>query len=341
MSEGVRIRDISGKPGTTQRGLVTIGETPTGPINVPVVIISGKRPGPTLCLTAGVHATEYPGMDAVMRLSHELRPEDISGVVIAVPVVNTVMFGARSGFLNPIDGQNLNRVAPGRPDGTLSEVLAHVLLNEIIGIADYHLDCHGGDLPEALLPYAAYNLTGDAAMDEKGEAICRIYSPRVFALYKDGGPLPPITGSVTYQATRRGVVSVLTETGSAGRLDPADVQYRIRRVIDIMRYLKMLDGEPQVASGQLQAVTQFRVTARRGGLIRTDVKVGDELKAGQLLAEVVNVFGDVVERIEAPRDGIARIVWTHRVVNTGDSIVLCWVAEPAPPFPSLAAYTKP
>ena len=108
-----------------------------------------------------------------------------------------------------------------------------------------------------------------------------------------------------------------------------------------MRYLKMLDGEPQVASGQLQAVTQFRVTARRGGLIRTDVKVGDELKAGQLLAEVVNVFGDVVERIEAPRDGIARIVWTHRVVNTGDSIVLCWVAEPAPPFPSLAAYTKP
>jgi predicted deacylase len=178
-------------------------------------------------------------------------------------------------------------------------------------------------------------------MDEMGEAICRIYSPRVFALYQDGGPLPPITGSVTYQATRRGVVSVLTETGSAGGLDPADVQYRIRRIIDIMRYLKMLDGEPEVASGQLKAVTQFRVTARRGGLIRTDVKVGDELKAGQPLAEVVDVFGDVVERIEAPRDGIARIVWTHRVVNTGDPIVLCWVAEPAPPFPPLAPYTKP
>ena len=124
-------------------------------------------------------------------------------------------------------------------------------------------------------------------------------------------------------------------------IDEWGIDKTIERILDIMRYLKMLDGEPQVASGQLRAVTQFLVTARRGGLIRTHVKVGDELKTGQLLAEVVDMFGDVVERIEAPRDGIARIVWTHRVVNTGDSVVRCWVAEPAPPFPALAAYTKP
>ena len=134
---------------------------------------------------------------------------------------------------------------------------------------------------------------------------------------------------------------MLTETGSAGGLDPADVKYRIERIIDIMRYLKMLDGTPRVASGQLQAITQFLVTARRGGLMRTYVKVGDELKSGQLVAEVVDVFGYVVERIVAPRDGIARIVWTHRVVSTGDSVVRCWVTKPAPVFAPLAAYTDP
>src|SRR5215217_3671733 len=190
-AEAVHIRDIVAKPGTRASGYLTIGETPTEPIRVPIVIVNGSRPGPRLCLTAGVHAAEYPAIDAVMRTVQSLDPTELAGTVIAVPVVNPPMFQRRAGFLSPIDGLNLNRTAPGRADGTISEVLAHVLLNEIIGTCQYHIDCHGGDLGEILWPYSGYALTGDSEQDRQGEVLARIWSPRIVALYREGSGLPP------------------------------------------------------------------------------------------------------------------------------------------------------
>src|SRR3954447_8489727 len=100
-AEAVRIRDIVARPGTRTSGFLTIGETPTEPIRLPLVIVHGLRAGPRLCLTAGVHAAEYPGIDAVMRTVQGLDPTELVGTVVAVPVVNPPMFQRRAGFLSP------------------------------------------------------------------------------------------------------------------------------------------------------------------------------------------------------------------------------------------------
>jgi uncharacterized protein len=330
--EAIRIRDIAARPGAGVRGVLQVGETPFGPIQLPVAIINGARPGPTLCLTAGVHAAEYPGIDAVMRTIQALDPSELAGAVIAVPVVNMPMYQNRSGFLSPIDGLNLNRTAPGRLDGTISEVIAHTLLAEVIARAEYHVDCHGGDLGEILWPYAGFSLTGDAELDRRGEALARLYSPQIIALYRAGTALPPTDGSITHQATRRGVVSILAESGGNGTLEPADLQTHLRGIQNVMRHLGLIPGEPVVGGDRLRAVDQFTVSARRGGLVHLQVQVGDRVEAGQEVAEICGVFGDVVERVRAPREGIARLIWAAKVVNTGDPIVKCWVVEPAGSF---------
>ncbi len=327
--EAVQVRDIVAKRGTTRRGFLKIGETPVGPIQVPIVIIHGVRPGPTLCLTAGVHAAEYPGIDAVTRITRLVNPEDLSGTVLAVPVANPPMFQARAGFVSPIDGLNLNRTFPGNPDGTITEILAHVLLNEVVARADCHIDCHGGDLTEILWPYAGYSLTGQADQDERGAALARVYSPHIVALYREGTPLPPTKGSLTHTAAHRGVASILAECGSAGTLDPADVRTHMDGITNVMRYLRMIPGAPTAAGDRLRAVGQFVVHARRGGLVHLKVRIGEAMQQGQEIAEICDAFGDVVERILAPADGIARIIWTHKAVNTADPIVKCWIAEPA------------
>jgi predicted deacylase len=136
-----------------------------------------------------------------MRTVQQLDPSQLAGSVVAVPVVNTPMFQRRSGFLSPIDGLNLNRTAPGLAEGTISERLAHVLLREVIGACQYHIDCHGGDLGEILWPYAGYALTGDAERDRQGEELARLWSPGVVALYREGSALPPTSGSLTFQAS--------------------------------------------------------------------------------------------------------------------------------------------
>jgi predicted deacylase len=323
------IRDVGAEPGTRAQGFLTIGETPSEPIRIPLVIVNGRHPGPRLCLTAGVHAAEYPGIDAVMRTAQGLDPETLAGAVVAVPVVNSAMFQRRSGFLSPIDGLNLNRTAPGRADGTISEVLAHVMLDEVIGICEYHIDCHGGDIGEILWPYSGYAMTGDPALDEKGEALARVYSPSVVALYREGTTLPPTPGSITSQAARRGVVSILAEAGSNATLDPADVDIHLRGIRNVMRHLGMLPGEPDPVGERSEPVDQFVVSVRRGGLLRLRIEIGDQIRQGQEIADVCNLFGEVVERIEAPRDGIARLIWAHKAVNTGDPVVKCWVVPEA------------
>ena len=325
MKDVLRIRDIVAECGQRTQGFITIGETPSGPIQFPVVIVNGADDGPVLCLTAGVHATEYAPIDAAMRIVQSLDATALRGAVIVVPVVNMRMFESRTGFVSPLDGINLNKAAPGRADGSISEVLAKVLLDEVIGCASYHIDLHAGDLGEMLLPFAGYALTGRPDLDEKGEALARHYSPKLISLATPDGKIPPFSDGICYAATRRGVVSIFAESGGNGTLEEGDVRVHLHGVTNVMRYLGMIDGRPTAAGAQVSARDRKVVRATRAGLLRLRVKIGDELVAGQEVAEICNVFGEVVETVRSSGAGIAGLVWAHKVVNTGDPIVRYWI----------------
>ena len=325
MKDALRIRGIVAECGQRAQGFITIGETPSGPIQFPIVIINGADDGPVLCLTAGVHATEYAPIDAAMRVVQSLDAMGVRGAVIVVPVVNMRMFESRTGFVSPLDGINLNKAAPGRSDGSISEVLAKVLLDEVIGRAAYHIDLHAGDLGEMLLPFAGYALTGSPELDEKGEALARLYSPKLISLATPDGKIPPFADGICWAATRRGVVSIFAESGGNGTLEESDVRVHVDGVTNVMRYLRMIDGAPPAPGQRVSARDRKVVRATRAGLLRLRVKIGDELVAGQEVAEVCNVFGEVVESVRSSGAGIAGLVWAHKVVNTGDPIVRYWI----------------
>jgi predicted deacylase len=325
MKEALRIRGVVAECGQRAHGFITIGETPSGPIQFPVVIVNGADDGPVLCLTAGVHATEYAPIDAAMRIVQSLDAMALRGAVIVVPVVNMRMFESRTGFVSPLDGINLNKAAPGRDDGSISEVLAKVLLDEVIGRAAYHIDLHAGDLGEMLLPFAGYALTGRPDLDEQGEALARLYSPKLISLATPDGKIPPFADGICYAATRRGVVSIFAESGGNGTLEEGDVRVHLHGVTNVMRHLRMIDGTPTAVGAQVSARDRKVVRATRAGLLRLRVKIGDELVAGQEVAEICNVFGEVVETVRSSGAGIAGLVWAHKVVNTGDPIVRYWI----------------
>jgi len=325
MRDALRIRGVVAECGQRAQGFITIGETPSGPIQFPVVIANGADDGPVLCLTAGVHATEYAPIDAAMRIVQSLDAMSLRGAVIVVPVVNMRMFESRTGFVSPLDGINLNKAAPGRADGSISEVLAKVLLDEVVGRAAYHIDLHAGDLGEMLLPFAGYALTGRPDLDEQGEALARLYSPKLISLATPDGKIPPFADGICHAATRRGVVSIFAESGGNGTLDERDVRVHLHGVTNVMRYLRMIDGTPTAVGAQVSARDRKVVRATRAGLLRLRVKIGDELVAGQEVAEICNVFGEVVETVRSSGAGIAGLVWAHKVVNTGDPIVRYWI----------------
>jgi predicted deacylase len=327
----VEIGGVRAERGYSARGFLTIGETATGPIQFPLVVVNGASEGPVLCLTAGVHATEYAPIEAALRIIQSLDAQKLRGTVVAVPVVNMHMFAARQGFVSPIDGLNLNKVAPGA-NGSITEMMAKVLLEEVILRSQYYVDLHAGDLGEMLMPFAGCCVTGNDAVDREAEALARLFTPELISLAEDGGTLPPFAGSLVYVAARNGVAAILAESGGNATLEEADVEVHVAGVQNIMRYLEMIDGEPSLQKPQVKATHRAITRATRSGLLRLKVKIGDVMSEGDEVAEICNVFGDVLETVRVARGGIAGLVWAHKTVSTGDPIVRCWYTEPAPPF---------
>ncbi|HKW09970.1 MAG TPA: succinylglutamate desuccinylase/aspartoacylase family protein [Gemmatimonadaceae bacterium] len=329
MRTPLAIRDVRASPNEKVEGWLEIGETASGPLRVPLVVINGAEDGPRLCCTAGVHATEYAPIDAVMRLVRSVKPSELRGAVIAVPVANMRMFESRTGFTSPLDGLNLNKIAPGRSNGSISEILADVLLREVIGAAEYHIDFHAGDVGEALYPFAGYSLTGNRELDEKGEALARAFTPLLISIAPHDGPIPPFAGSLNYSAAHRGVVSILAESGGNATLEEEDVRVHVEGALNVMRHLGMIAGEASRNGRRIAARDRVVVRATRAGLLRLTARIGDEITAGEQLGEIRDVFGKVVERVCAPGAGIVGLIWTHKVVNTGDPILRYWITEPA------------
>jgi predicted deacylase len=329
MLSPVAIRDVQAPRGKTVHGWLSIGETASGELRVPLVIINGTDDGPRLCLTAGVHATEYAPIAAVMELVQTIDPSSLRGAVIAVPVTNMRMFESRTGFTSPLDGLNLNKIAPGRRDGSISEILADVMLREVIGAAGYHIDFHAGDVGEELYPFAGYSLTGRHDLDEQGEALARAFTPLLISLSPPDSAIPPFAGSLNHSATRNGVVSILAEAGGNGTLEDEDVRVHVDGARNVMRHLGMIGGSRASNGKRVTARDRTVVRAARAGLLRLTARIGDEIEPGQQLGDIRDVFGNVVERVCATGSGIVGLIWTHKVVNTGDPILRYWITESA------------
>src|SRR5881227_2660294 len=89
-----------------------------GSVMIPIAVIRNGT-GPTALLTGANHGDEYEGPIALTDLARSLPQAEVDGRVIIAPFMNYPAFRAAR-RVSPIDGGNLNRLFPGRPDGTVS-----------------------------------------------------------------------------------------------------------------------------------------------------------------------------------------------------------------------------
>ena len=119
-----------------------------------------------VALVAGVHGMEYTPILALQRLRDTIDPAHLRGAVILVHVANMPSFLGRTVYYSPIDGKNLNRVFPGRADGTVSDRIAEALTREVIAPATHLIDIHCGDGNESLRPYSYWMTTAAPDVNE-------------------------------------------------------------------------------------------------------------------------------------------------------------------------------
>ena len=292
----------------------------------PVISITGAKPGPLLFVNAGVHGGEYPAIEAVIRLSNTVDPKQIAGTLILMPVMNLPAFRARTPFVCPIDNVNPNRVFPGDPTGSYSEQMTHALINEFVVHADAYIDLHGGDIPEALVPFVI-SRDGDDDVSVKSKQMARAFGlPYVLTVSK---PVQPGKGhragagglSSYAAAAEKGVPSILAEAGGVGQIQEDAVALLVNGVVKVMRHLGMIqDGQveshtetkskskPKKTAHSALAttvLTRFEwLYTKHQGIWYPHVAVGDLVKQGQEIGTVGDLFGDILEKIVSPVKGV-------------------------------------
>jgi len=298
--------------GATQRHLIKLpGAALANDEPRPVISVAGEKPGPVLFVNAGVHGGEYPAVEAVIRLGKTLDPKKISGTVILMPVLNLPAFRARTPFVCPIDNVNPNRVFPGDPRGSYSEQMTHALINEFVVHADAYVDLHGGDIPEALVPFVICR-SGNDDVSERSKAITMAFGlPYVLTVDK---PVQPSKGSSSYAAAaEKGVPSILAEAGGVGQMQEDAVELLVNGVVNVMRHLGMIAGEhPHLnplpnkgEEGSATVLTKFEwIYTKCTGVWYPKVAAGDVVKEGEQIGTVKDLFGDTLERIISPVNGV-------------------------------------
>lgn len=311
------VADLHAAPGTRTAAHTTLSIQGVE-VRLPVILLNGQHPGPTLVVTAGIHGGEYPCVEAAARLGRTLDPAHLHGQLILLPSANPLAFSARSIYITPVDGKNLNRVFPGDPSGTFTEAWAAWLFENVIRQADLYIDMHGGDMIEALVPFVSYNITGNAQVDAQAKKMAHAYGIRAILVRDQPGGL----GGTTYAAAARvGIPALLTEAGGQGLLDEPSVvilQSGVRRVMSAFdMYPSITDpGEaPEVFTGWNW------LTSNADGLFYPAVHVGEHVEKGQALGHIADIFGTTLQTLEAPVSGEILFLVTSLAMNTGDPLM--------------------
>ncbi len=214
--EELTVGSILAPPGETVSGYLEVPAGSDEGTRIPITVVHGTSAGPVLALIAGTHGYEYPPILALQRIRRDLSAAELAGTLILIHVANLPSFLGRTIYYSPIDGKNLNRVYPGDPNGTVSDRIADVLHKQVIELADYVVDMHGGDGNEALRPYLYLTVTGDADLDERSKALGLAFG--LDTIVVQGGWTKDTSAHVytEWAALGRGKAAITTETGSLG-----------------------------------------------------------------------------------------------------------------------------
>jgi predicted deacylase len=275
-------------------------------LEVPVVELTGAHDGPLLTVIAGVHGCEYVPMAAVREWTSALEQREISGRIRAVPVLNVTAFRARSPFVVPEDGKNLNRCFPGNPDGTLAERLAYAAFTQLISGSDAVIDAHCGDLVEALEPFALYE-AGPAEAAARDLALAYGLG---YIIRQERGPDRAVAGTSSGAAAEAGIPAITAEAGGCGLVERWAVDAHLRGLDAVLAQLGM--ATPTAASGNGVNVREPAILNRflwqrcaDAGWWEPAVQAGEVVTEGQTLGTVASLDGSVLqETITAPADGV-------------------------------------
>jgi predicted deacylase len=318
-----RIGSVVAEPSTTAIGRLDVPSGPDGTTFIPITIVHGRQTGPVLALIAGVHGAETSPILALQQLPARLHPQRMTGTVVLVHVANIPSFLGRTIYVSPIDRKNLNRLFPGKKDGTITERIAHTLTSEIISRSDYVIDIHSGDANEDLRPWTGfYAKYGSPETIRASREMAVAFGIDFIVEFPF---VPANSGETVYTgptAVGMGKPSFDVEVGRMGLIEPKNLTTILEGLMSVMRHLRMLDGEPNPAKQPWFITRRINLAADQDGLFYPVVHAGDFVPKGTSLGYLTDFHARRTQEVVAPESGAVLSIFATPAANKGDTLVV-------------------
>jgi hypothetical protein len=320
---------VSVPPATVASGALAVASRGDEPgTTIPFTVIRGSRPGPVLALVAGVHGQEYAPILALQRVRARIDPATLTGTVILVHVANMPSFLGRTIYYSPVDGKNLNRVFPGKADGTISYRIADVLSREIIARATHVVDMHCGDGNESLRPYVYWTTTGPAGVPEAGREMALASGFDHIIIDRERPTDPAGAVYLSNTAILQGKPAITVESGFLASTDEASIARLEQAVAGWLRLLGMRPDGPPPVEHPIWIDRNEVLRSSATGIFYPAVERGHTVAAGTLIGRVTDFHGKTLEEIRAPFAGEVLYVVATPPISAGEPVA--FVGQPKP-----------
>lgn len=312
------------QPASRTEGMIPVGTLASGnPFGIPYVLLRGAQNGKTLWIYGQVHGNEVTGIVAALDFLNGLDPQDMTGnIVFTGTGIPQGMDARQKGA--PQDNADLDQSFPGRADGFFTDRLAYAQFEEIRAVKpDLLINMHTQGSQTIARSYTVFKEHPDGGVAPQAlYPAMAAFEPMVacrMSLQRGQGELPgDIAGALDYQLLNIGIPAFMVELGVGQRAEAADVDQGVRGFTDVARQLGILPGAPRARSSLRRVTRRGHATVSHGGLFRPSRRPGDIVKAGEPMGEVMNIFGQVVERPALPSDALIIAIRVDPVMHSGD-----------------------
>lgn len=330
----LELKDIKLERGERSRTKLRVLEFADGAqLEIPLLVLRGHKPGPVFYLGSAFHGDEVNGVQIVAKLANEIDLRQLSGTMLVVPAQNPTALQVQHRYAighwlkSPLDQSPGDPWAcfPGDANGNMASLIAHTIYSEVMQHADYMVDIHTPTTGGRYAPFAFLPPTRVGSIVEQSEAMARAFGAD-FVLATNEGVYVQESNPHTVMA-RNGRIALGLEVGEGGQLYPDVTERGLKGMRNMLRTIGMLEGDKEDIGRKLAITSMTVVRASRGGLLHREVALNDDVKKGQLVATIMNLFGEIVEEIRAPHDGPIVRIATFPMVNGGERVVQLGVAR--------------
>ncbi|UFP96293.1 M14 family metallopeptidase [Gloeobacter morelensis] len=270
-------------------------------------------------ILTGLHGDELDGGYICHRLSQFLQRLPVGwrleGAVNLLPSANPLAGSLGERFV-PEAGSDLNRIFPGDPDGSEWERLAAAIF-AIAGRSTACFDIHSSnsfleELPQVRVVHEPRLIEWANCL---GLDVVWSHSQHNW-----------IAGTVAQALFERGVPALVIELGTGRRIHRGHCERVFQGILQWMLAVGVLSGGPVVAAPNrpLQA-SEFNIVyinAETGGLFlpRPSLNLGERLKRGSRVGQVIDPLSGQEAEVIAPIDGHLFTLRVHPLVYAGSLV---------------------